>query len=233
MTKNSWKNFIITAGMAVLFILFTLAIEFIDVTTIWGEEIGFASVNLPVHKGLQTSETFSFISDILGLVSIAFGAGLVIMGLVQLIKRKSIKKVDKEISIAGIVFVLMAGCYLFFEVVVVNCRPVLVDGELEASYPSSHTLLSVVICVITIIYLLRKVDNKKISLPLTVGVGVIGFMQVITRTLSGMHWLTDIIGAVLLASVLVLLYYSCITLEITKKTAESEEVEVNKEAEKI
>ena len=68
-------------------------------------------------------------------------------GLFQLVTRRSIWKVDVPILVLGAFYGILAACYVFFEVVVINYRPViLTQGPvLEASFPSSHTMASICI----------------------------------------------------------------------------------------
>ena len=67
------------------------------------------------------------------------------LGLGQLLKGKSLLKVERSILALGVFYAVVMAAYLVFEVWVVNYRPVLIEGALEASYPSSTTLL--VLCV--------------------------------------------------------------------------------------
>lgn len=217
MTKKSLEKFVLTACMFMLFILFTVAVKSVDTTLIWGEEIGFSRVNLAVHQIIQTNETFDLLSDLCFGFSICLAIALVVVGVVQLVKRKSIKKVDKEILIAGVVLVLTAVVYLFFEFVIINYRPILVDGELEASYPSSHILFGMVINIISLGYLNKVIKAPKFKIPALAGVGAVTLLGVVFRVLSGVHWLTDIVGALLISLALVMLYFSCTELEFGAK----------------
>ena len=121
------------------------------------------------------------------------------IGFIQMIKRRNILKVDKEILGLGVYYIIVIGLYIFFETCIINYRPTLMDGILEASYPSSHTLLSVCICGSSFIinkYLFKnrnffKAEN--IISILSILVIVIG------RFISGVHWFTDIVGAILIS----------------------------------
>lgn len=139
------------------------------------------------------------LTDWLGLVQVgvcmAFGG----LGLVQLVRRKSLWRVDRDILILGVYYVLVIGCYLFFEAVPINYRPILIEGRLEASYPSSTALL-----VLSVMPTLREQLCRRVkSVALKRGIcglaaGSSAFM-VVGRTLSGVHWVSDIVGAVLLS----------------------------------
>ena len=130
-----------------LFLLFTTLVARFDVRPVGpdGSEVGFAAINQFVFRCLGVHLVWYEITDRLGLLAILFALGFAVLGLVQLLTRRSIRKVDPGILALGGFYVLVIACYLFFETVVVNCRPVLMDGCLEPSYPSSHTML--VVCI--------------------------------------------------------------------------------------
>ena len=81
------------------------------------------------------------ITDWLGLVPIAVCIGFGMLGLMQWIRRKSITKVDRDILLLGGYYILVILGYLIFEMIPINYRPILIEGAMEASYPSSTTLL--------------------------------------------------------------------------------------------
>ena len=154
--------------------------------------------------------TLYTITDWLGLVPVAFGFGFAVLGLVQWIRRKSILKVDRSILILGGFYVVTLAAYLFFESYVVNYRPVLIEGYLEASYPSSTTLL--VLCVMPTAMIQLRERIKQPMLRKCVSIVITAFIafMVIGRLVSGVHWLTDIVGGILLSTGLVMIYDSLI-----------------------
>lgn len=208
LTKENIKQIIFTGLMLVLAVLFTIAVKKIDTAIVWGKEIGFSNINIAIHNFLQTSETFDKISDIMMVVSALLLGGLVFMATYQLISGKGLKAVDRELVVSGAVLLLTAGIYFLFEAVVINFRPVLIDGYLEASYPSTHVLFSMVVNIISIDYIISKIKNKKIMLPAVISVSVVTVVGFCSRVLSGMHWLTDIVGALLFAGALIMIYYT-------------------------
>ena len=141
------QKFYIALGLLAAFALWTTAISLIDVQPIGpqGSTVGFATLNVFVHNLTGVHMTLYSITDWLGLVPVVFGFGFAMLGLVQWVKRKSILKVDHSILILGGFYIVTLAVYLFFESYVINYRPVLIEGYLEASYPSSTTLL--VLCV--------------------------------------------------------------------------------------
>ena len=200
------RKFYISAGLLLAFLLWTILVCFVDVGAIGpnGSSVGLAAFNGWFHRFTGVHMVLYHITDWLGLVPVAVGFGFAILGLAQWIKRKSILKVDFDILVLGGFYILTLAGYLLFEEFVINYRPVLINGYLEASYPSSTTLL--VLCVMpTAKLLLRKRGCQRIWQYLIDG--FILFM-VVSRLISGVHWLTDIIGGILLSAALVMLYRS-------------------------
>jgi undecaprenyl-diphosphatase len=213
MKSQTKSNIIITACLFLVFIIFTIIVKYVDVKAVGPlqSEVGLASINLAVFKVFGTSKVMYDITEILGYLTflvIAFFAGL---GLYQLIKYKSIKKVDYKILVLGGFYVVVLIFYALFEIVIVNYRPVLVEGGLEASYPSSHTMLSVCVISSAMIIASEMLSGKK---GLSITVVIIGYalilLTVIGRLLSGVHWFTDIFGGVLLSFALIMLFYTAI-----------------------
>ena len=206
------KNICIALGLLAAFVLWTIAISLIDVQAIGpqGSTVGFATLNSMVHKLTGVHMHLYTITDWLGLVPVAFGFGFALLGLAQWIKRKSILKVDRSILILGAFYIVTLTAYLFFESYVINYRPVLIGGYLEASYPSSTTLL--VLCVMPTAMMQLRDRIKLPMLRKCVSITITAFIafMVIGRLVSGVHWLTDIIGGILLSAGLVMIYDSLI-----------------------
>lgn len=222
--SKSKKMFGITAGLFLLFIVFTLMVLVVDVQPIGPEEskIGFATINQFVFGCLGVNILWYEITDWLGLLAVLFAMFFAVLGLVQLVKRKNLWKVDYEIILLGMFYILVAVSYLFFEIAIVNYRPVMMDNSLEASYPSSHAMI--VICIMaTAMIEFRKLfaDKKALRAVLNTVSAAIILITVIGRLLSGVHWFTDIIAGVLLSSALVMLYYSSV-IYIDEKQKEKE-----------
>ena len=202
------KKFCIALGLLVAFALWTIAIRLIDVQAIGpqGSTVGFATLNGMVHGLTGVHMQLYTITDWLGLVPVAFGFGFAALGLVQWIKRKTLLKVDGSILILGGFYIVTLAAYLFFESYVVNYRPVLIEGYLEASYPSSTTLL--VLCVMPTAMMQLRGRIKQPMFRKCVSIAITAFIvfMVIGRLISGVHWLTDIIGGILLSAGLVAIY---------------------------
>ena len=146
------------------------------------------------------------ITDWLGLVPICFIIGFGILGLCAWVKRKNLFKVDHSILALGGFYIVVMTAYIFFEIFVVNYRPILINGVLEASYPSSTTML--VMCVMPTAIMQFNARIKNSSFKTYVNILIVGFIvfMVIGRLASGVHWFSDIIGGALLSCGLVLIY---------------------------
>ena len=142
------------------------------------------------------------ITEILGYLALLVVGVYGLIGLYQLIKRKSLKKVDKEIIILGIFYVVVICIYVLFEKVVINYRPVILDGILEASFPSSHTLLAICVCGSGIIVNNKIFNDYKYINIINKCLIVLLILIVIGRLISGVHWLSDIFGGVIIACTL-------------------------------
>ena len=216
MKKETKKNFGIAAILLGAFVVWTAAVQLVDVQPIGpqGSTVGFATVNSWVHNLTGVHMSLYTVTDWLGLVPIAFAIGFALLGLIQWVKRKHLRQVDFSILVLGGFYLLVVAAYVLFEVVVINYRPVLINGCLEASYPSSTTML--VLCVMPTTLMQLNARIKSQTLKRWVGFGITAFIlfMVIGRLLSGVHWFTDIMGGALLSAGLVMLYYSITSLEI-------------------
>lgn len=213
--KRIRKSFIASMCLLVAFVLWTVAVCFVDVRTIGpqGSTVGFAGINGFVHNLTGVHLSLYNITDWLGFVPIFVCMDFGILGLVQWIKRKSICKVDHDILILGGFYIITIAAYLLFESVVINYRPVLINGYLEASYPSSTTMLVMCVMPTAIMQFNSRIRNK--VLRNIVAITIIAFIafMVIGRLISGVHWFTDIIGGALLSAGLVMLYHAVSSLK--------------------
>ena len=137
-----------------------------------------------------------------------------------MIKSRSILKVDCDIIILGLYYVIVILGYLVFEMVPINYRPILIGGFLEASYPSSTTLL--VLCVMPTLteQMNRRSENPTVKMVIKVIAICFSIFMVLGRLVSGVHWFTDIVGAVLLSSGLFCIYKAVVLLVIKEKNGE-------------
>lgn len=206
------KLFLTTITLLVIAIIYTLLVKYYDVGHIGpeGSAVGFSGINDVVHKMLPYNETWYKLTKYLGLVPFLICAFYGLQGLYQLVKYKSLKKVDKRLIYLLVFYILMGATYIFFEKVIINYRPVLEDGVLEASFPSSHTLLAVCICASSLFISKYYIKDKKVLKIFDILTYVLMIFLVVGRLISGVHWLTDIMGGIIISSFLVSLYYSMI-----------------------
>lgn len=208
MNKKSKKNFMIAGGLLFVFILFTVAVMKVDVAAIGPKDslVGLSKINDFMFKKLGTHPIWDMITEVLlvtaFLIVLLFG----VIGIKQLIERKSLWKVDHGILLLAVFYVFLAAFYELFEVVVVNYRPILEDGELAASFPSSHTMLICSIVGSAMVLVYRMLTNKVVRNAVEIIGGIILILAVIGRLLAGVHWFTDILGGVLLSAALVMFY---------------------------
>lgn len=214
--KRVRKSFIVSICLLTAFVLWTVAISFVDVRAIGpqGSSVGFAGINGLVHNLTGVHWGLYNLTDWLGLVPIFVCMGFGILGLTQWIKRKSICKLDYGILVLGGFYIITIAAYLFFENVVINYRPVLIGGILEASYPSSTTLLVMCVMPTAVMQFNSRIRNKLLrNIVAATLVAFIAFM-VIGRLISGVHWFTDIVGGALLSAGLVMMYRAIVDLEV-------------------
>ena len=205
MEKKNKKRLALGLSLVVAFAMWTVLVRFVDVQAIGpdGSSVGFATLNRFIHELTGVNWILYTITDWLGLVSIAVALGFAILGLVQLIKRKSLWKVDHSILALGVFYIVVMAAYIFFEIVVINYRPTLINGYLEASYPSSTTMLVMCVMPTAAIQLNARIKNNLLRrIAITSIVAFTAFM-VMGRLVSGVHWVTDIVGGALLSAGLV------------------------------
>ena len=164
MKKTNITNFILPIFLILAFIIFTFLVTKIDVHPAGpkNSKIGFTTFNIAVHNLVGINLLWYKITDWLGLVPVFFAFTLTILGFIQMIKQRSVFKVDKKLLLMGIFYILLIGLYLFFEKWIINFRPVLVEEMLEASYPSSHTMIAISILGTGIYFIKDYIKSKKI-----------------------------------------------------------------------
>ena len=217
MKKKSSLLFLISAGLLVLFLLFTAAVAIFDKATITYEDgitakVGFASINQAVHSAIGQNTLWYEFTELLGWIALGVAAVFALLGLYQLSTGKSLWSVDREILLLAVLYILVAIFYVLFELITINYRPVLMDGVLEASYPSSHSMLACTVFVTTPFACKHLIKVPATRAIVSVLCYSLAFVTVLGRLLSGVHWLTDIIGACLLSAPLILAYVATLTL---------------------
>lgn len=205
--STTCKLFLVSILSFLLFALWTLAISHLDVRPIApdGSGVGFAALNATFHARTGVHMALYTLTDWLGLVPVGIMAGFAALGLAEWIRRRSLFRVDASLLVLGGYYVLVLAAYLIFESLSLNVRPVLIDGFAEASYPSSTTLLVLTVIPTAILQLRRRMPRRA-WYALSVILAVFALFMVGARTAAGVHWLTDIVGGILLSAGLVALY---------------------------
>ncbi len=211
MTKKGELAFHEGRLLLILFCIYTLAVKFIGREPIGpeGSKVGFAGINKWFQNLIGYNEAWYQISKFFGVLVILTALMFGLLGFIELIRRKNIWTVDMNYYSLGFFYVVVVIVYVFFELVAVNYRPVLEEnGALEASYPSTHTMLAICIMGSAMLQLGRLIRDPSKRFVFKSAAFFIGFMTVLARTMSGVHWITDIFGGLLLSFGMVLLYKS-------------------------
>ena len=205
------KKFI-CMGLCLLaaFFLWTAAVRLVDVQPIGprGSAVGLATLNGFVHRLTGVHMALYTVTDWLGLVPLFIAFGFALLGLAQWIKRRHILRVDRSILALGGFYLAVIAAYLLFERFVVNYRPVLINGYLEPSYPSSTTLLVMCVMPTTLLQLKSRIQNPALRRFVLLLLGAFTAFMVLGRLLSGVQWFSDIVGGALVSGGLVLLYHA-------------------------
>ena len=211
--NNKKRNFLISGILLLIAITFTILVKVVDVKQIGvnNSSIGFATLNQFIFETTGVNMIWYHITDWSGLIPVFMAIVYAFIGLIQFIKRRSIFKVDKEIILLGLYYIIVIALYVFFEKVIINYRPILMNGFLEASYPSSHTLMTICICGSSIL-INKKLFNNKITKVINYLSIIIITITVVGRLISGVHWFTDIIGGILISSGLLMTFYSLLSI---------------------
>lgn len=208
--KNK-KYLILSIILTIVSVLYTILVKTVDVKKIGpkGSLVGFATLNSLFKNIIGSNMTIYKITEILGYLVFLLCLFYAIIGIYQLIKRKSLKEIDKQIYLIAGFYVLVLMVYILFEKLIINYRPVLIDGELEASFPSSHTVLSICVCLSSIM-LSRKYISKKYVDIVNVITIILMLGVLIGRLISGVHWISDIIGGIIISMTLIMYFKTCL-----------------------
>ena len=122
------RNLLTGIGLISAFALWTVLIQCVDVQAVGqnGTKIGHAAFNVWFHQLTGVHMTIYTITDWLGLVPIFVCLCSGMLGIVQLIKRRSLLRVDSDILLLGAYYVIVIACYLVFEMIPINYRPILI-----------------------------------------------------------------------------------------------------------
>ena len=220
MRTKGMKNLISGITFVISFVIWTILILILDVQPIGvkGTNIGFATINSWFHSLTGVNMTLYTITDWLGLVPIFICMFFGFVGFIQLIKRKNLLKVDFDIIVLGVYYVIVILCYLIFEMCPINYRPILIYGFMEASYPSSTTLLVLSVMPTLVFQCNQRLKNIILEKFITIFTVAFSIFMVVGRLASGVHWLTDIIGSCLLSAGLFYAYKGIVLWNSTKNS---------------
>lgn len=219
--KQMKQNVIVTALLFAVFILYTVAVQTVDVRPVGPEqsEVGFATVNEFIFNLLGEHLLWYQITEWCGIAAMAAAFGFAVLGLVQLLRRKSIRRVDQSIIALGGMYLAAVAAYVFFEIYIVNYRPVIMGEGLEASFPSSHTMIVLCIMGTAMMQFHSRIANRAVRLAVNTGAAVIILITVAGRLVSGVHWFSDIVGGVILGLAMIMLYDSMVRYMACKTKA--------------
>lgn len=209
--KKSIKCFAGGMFFILAFIVFTILTKRVDLQPIGPEDsvIGFANLNAYIKDVMGYHKAIYNVTQITGYLALLVVAGFGLLGLMQLVKSKKLTGVDSDIYLLGGYYVVVLFIYALFEKVVINYRPIIVDVEegLEASYPSSHTVLAICVFATAILQMEKRIEDRVKRRVVQNILGALLAITLIGRLLSGVHWFTDICGGVLISLGLVLMYF--------------------------
>ena len=202
------RRFYVSGTLLLAFCAWTAIVRTVDVNTIGPLDtgVGLSGLNGFVHSLTGVNMRLYTLTDFAGLVPFCAVGGFAALGLVQWIRRRGLLRVDRSLLVLGGFYIATALTYVIFEIAVVNYRPVLIEGRLEASYPSSTTVL--VICVIStaITELRERIKSRAFGVLVAIFGTTFIVFTVIARLVSGVHWFSDIVGGVLISGALVTAY---------------------------
>ncbi len=206
-------------ALTAAFVIWTFMIMSVDVGNVGqrGTAVGFATFNTWFHHLTGVHMLLYTITDWLGLVPIAVCLCFGVLGLAQLIHRRSLLRVDLDIILLGLYYILVIAGYLLFEMIPINYRPIPIDGYMEASYPSSTTLLVLSVMPTLIFQVKRRCKSRMTRLVVYILASVFSAFMVTGRLISGVHWATDIVGSVFLGLGLFELYHAAVLLTDKRK----------------
>ena len=196
--------------LAAVFAAFTYLVMTYDVAPVGfnGAKVGFSTINVTVHEMFPWDEGSYELTKYLGYIClIAVGVNGLVTVMDFFRHKGRMHRMHKRNIITCIFYVVVGGFYVLFEYFVVNTRPI----SAEASYPSSHTMLA--LCVLYTVFVLLGFSNwnyRFMASILRVLCILAMIAMVVFRLLSGVHWVTDICGGVLLSFSLMCFYKAAI-----------------------
>ena len=205
---RKFKKLYFALGFVLAFILWTVLVCVVDVQAVGVNRtnIGLASINTAINGLIGSYLALYVVTDWLSVLPICIAFGFGVLGLSQWLKRKSLLKVDKSLLVLGGFYLVVFVVYFLFENITVNYRPILIDGNLESSYPSSTTMLVACIMPTSLMQFKRRIKNRLMSKVVSCAIILFTLFMVVGRIISGVHWFSDIVGGIFISVGLVLFY---------------------------
>ena len=198
MNKNK-TSFTMSLILLAVSVIFTLLVAFVGKAPVGPEnsEVGFAALNAALHDQFGYNTVFYGISSVLGYLTILTALINCVSFLVNLVKKKDLRMVRADLTATLGIYILLAVLYLVFEFVVINYRPVILEEGLEASFPSTHSMLAIAVMFSAAQQVRTGMKESGIRNILILLCVLTGVLTPVTRFFSGVHWFTDILGGVL------------------------------------
>ena len=214
MKKRTLTLFITGGSLVALFAILIVLLKTVDVAAVGpnGSEVGFSSLNKSFSDLVGQNEIWLDVTGYLGYCLIGVAAAFALLAVVQAVRRKSIRAVDRDLLLLVGFDLIIVALYLLFDLVAVNYRPVLENGELAASFPSTHTMIALFVAATASYQAKRRLRPAAAVWIFGCCVSAIAAVTVVGRVLSGVHWLTDIIGGILVSLGVSVLYFACCSL---------------------
>ena len=208
MKRNIKSRFWVGLLLLALFVTYTVSLTVVDLQPIGpqGSWVAYGALNKAVHELFGVHMMLYHITDWAGVVAIFVAFGFAVLGLVQWIKRKRILKVDSNLLALGVFYLVVFGVFVFFEYHVINRRPVLINGILEASYPSSTTMLAMCVMPTAMMQFQQYIRKQWLRYTANILCGSFTAFMVLGRLVCGVHWFTDILGGMIFSAAVILLY---------------------------
>lgn len=215
MEKNSKNYFRFAIEMSILTLAFTVLLKKYDVQPVGpnGSSVGLSAVNSFLAGVFDYNEKWYGITNFLGYVAIGVCLIFALIGLIQLIQRKSLAKVDRAITVMGVFYIVVFGLYVFFNKFALNYRPVLLEEGLEPSFPSSHTLLVCSVMGMAIVAFDTVIKNLGLRVIADLACWAAILIMIVGRILSGVHWFTDIFAGILFSLTIVSYYHAIVLMQ--------------------
>ena len=145
--KKNKTSFTMSLILLAVSVIFTLLVAFVGKAPVGPEnsKVGFAALNAALHDQFGYNTVFYGISSVLGYLTILTALINCVGYLANLIKKKDLRMVRADLTATLGIYILLAVLYLVFEFVVINYRPVILEEGLEASFPSTHSMLAIAV----------------------------------------------------------------------------------------